>query len=142
MTRVFESLFWLGVVWLSYVYVGYPALLWFIGLFRSFRPNTDDLYLPTVSVLISARNEQRDIGWKIAETLAWNYPKDKLDLLVASDASEDGTDEILKAVTDCRFRFLPLEKRVGKNGALNRLSELARGELLFFTDANSHIESA
>jgi cellulose synthase/poly-beta-1,6-N-acetylglucosamine synthase-like glycosyltransferase len=142
MTRVFELLFWLGVVWLSYVYVGYPALLWFIGLFRSFRPSTSDSYLPTVSVLISARNEQRDIGWKIAETLAWDYPKDKLELLVASDASEDGTDEILKSVTDPRFRFLRLEERVGKNEALNRLSALARGELLFFTDANSHIEGA
>jgi len=142
MTRVFEFSFWLGVVWLSYVYVGYPALLWFIGLFRSFHPSFSDSYLPTVSVLISARNERRDIGWKIAETLAWNYPKEKLELLVASDASEDGTDEILKTVTDCRFRFLRLENRVGKNEALNRLSELACGELFFFTDANSHIEES
>ncbi len=142
MTRVFEFLFWLGVVWLSYVYSGYPALLWFIGLFRPFRPNTSDSYLPTVSVLISARNEQRDIGWKIAETLAWNYPKQNLELLVASDASEDGTDEILKTVTDSRFRFLRLEARVGKNEALNRLSESACGELFFFTDANSHIEES
>ncbi len=140
MTRVFEFLFWLGVVWLSYVYAGYPALLWFIGLFRPFRPNTGDSYLPTVSVLISARNEQRDIGWKIAETLAWDYPKQNLELLVASDASEDGTDEILKAVTDSRFRFLRLDERVGKNEALNQLSELACGELVFFTDANSHID--
>ncbi len=142
MTPVFEFLFWLGVVWLSYVYAGYPALLWLIGLFRPFRPNTGDSYLPTVSVLISARNEQRDIGWKIAETLAWNYPKQKLELLVASDASEDGTDEILKAVTDSRFRFLRIEERVGKNEALNRLSELACGELVFFTDANSHIDES
>ncbi len=142
MTRLFEFLFWLGVVWLSYVYVGYPALLWFIGFFRSFRPSTSDSYLPKVSVLISARNEQRDIEWKIAETLAWNYPKEKLELLVASDASEDGTDEILKTVTDRRFRFLRLEERRGKNEALNQLSELASGELLFFTDANSHIEGS
>ena len=142
MTRVFEFSFWLGVVWLSYVYVGYPALLWFIGLFRSFHPSFSDSYLPTVSVLISARNERRDIGWKIAETLAWNYPKENLELLVASDASEDGTDEILKTVTDCRFRFLRLENRVGKNEALNRLSELACGELVLFTDANSHIDES
>jgi cellulose synthase/poly-beta-1,6-N-acetylglucosamine synthase-like glycosyltransferase len=142
MTRVFEFLFWLGLVWLSYVYAGYPALLWFIGLFRPFHPSTSDSYLPKVSVLISARNEQRDIGWKIAETLAWNYPKQNLELLVASDASEDGTDEILKTVTDSRFRFLRLEERVGKNEALNRLSELACGELFFFTDANSHIEES
>ncbi len=142
MTPVFEFLFWLGLVWLSYVYAGYPALLWLIGLFRPFRPNTGDSYLPTVSVLISARNEQRDIGWKIEETLAWDYPKQNLELLVASDASEDGTDEILKAVTDSRLRFLRIEERVGKNEALNQLSELACGELVFFTDANSHIDES
>jgi cellulose synthase/poly-beta-1,6-N-acetylglucosamine synthase-like glycosyltransferase len=142
MIRLFEFLFWFSVVWLGYVYVGYPALLWFVGLFRVFRPNTSDSYLPKVSVLISARNEQRDIGWKVAETLAWNYPKEKLELLVASDASEDGTDGILKAVIDHRFRFLRLEPRRGKNEALNQLNELASGELLFFTDANSHIDES
>jgi len=142
MTQVFEFLFWLGLVWLGYVYLGYPALLWFIGLFRSFHADASGSYLPQVSVLISARNEQKDIGWKIAETLAWNYPREQLELLVASDASEDGTDEILANVSDPRFRALRLDERKGKNEALNRLNELAQGELLFFTDANSHIEPA
>lgn len=140
MTQMFEFLFWLGLVWLGYVYLGYPALLWFIGMFRFFYADASDSYLPRVSVLISARNEQKDIGWKIAETLAWNYPQGHLELLVASDASEDGTDEILANVSDPRFRALRLEERKGKNEALNRLNELAQGELLFFTDANSHIE--
>jgi len=140
MTQVCEFLFWLGVLWLAYVYIGYPALLWFAGLFRAFHPEVRDSFLPRVSVLISARNEQRDIGWKIAETLAWNYPEKQMEVLVASDASEDGTDEILRNVGDSRFRFLRLEERAGKNEALNRLNELASGELLFFTDANSHIE--
>jgi len=140
MTHVFQFLFWLGLIWLGYVYLGYPALLWFIGLFRSFRPNTSDTYLPKVSVLISARNEQKDIGWKIEETLAWDYPREQLELLVASDASEDGTDEILANVSDPRLRTLRLVERKGKNDALNCLNELAKGELLFFTDANSHIE--
>jgi biofilm PGA synthesis N-glycosyltransferase PgaC len=140
MTRVSEFLFWQSVVWLGYVYLGYPAFLWVIGVFRPFHPHDSDSYLPQVSVLISARNEQNDIGWKIAETLAWDYPREQLELHVASDASDDGTDEILANVTDSRFQALRLEKRSGKNEALNRLNELAQGELLFFTDANSHIE--
>jgi poly-beta-1,6-N-acetyl-D-glucosamine synthase len=140
MTRMSEFLFWLSVVWLGYVYLGYPAFLWFIGLFKSFHPHSSDSYLPRVSVLISARNERNDIGWKIAETLAWDYPREQLELLVASDASDDGTDEILAKVSDSRFQALRLEKRSGKNEALNRLHELTQGELLFFTDANSHIE--
>lgn len=139
MTHVMEFLFWMSVTWLGYVYIGYPALLRSIGFFRSFHPFLSDGYLPKVSVLLSARNEQEDIGWKIAETLAWNYPKEQLELFVASDASEDGTDEILRNITDPRFRYLRLEPRKGKNEALNRLSELAQGELLFFSDANSHI---
>lgn len=142
MTHVSEFLFWLGLLWLGYVYLGYPVLLWLIGLCRSFHLGASDSYLPQVSVLISARNEQKDIGWKIAETLAWDYPREQLELLVASDASEDGTDEILANVSDPRFRALRMAERKGKNEALNHLSELAHGELLFFTDANSHIEPA
>jgi cellulose synthase/poly-beta-1,6-N-acetylglucosamine synthase-like glycosyltransferase len=140
MTQTFQFLFWLGIFWLAYVYLGYPALLWLLGLLRPLRINTFDIYLPKVSVLISARNEEKDIGWKIAETLAWDYPQERLEVLVASDASEDRTDEILSKVRDPRFRFLRLNERRGKNEALNRLNELAHGDLLFFTDANSHIE--
>ncbi len=132
--------FWLSVVWLGYGLSRYPVLLWVIDSSKLFIRTNPDSYLPKVSVLISARNEQKDIGWKIAETLAWDYPREHLELLVASDASDDGTDEILGKVNDPRFQALRLEKRSGKNEALNRLNDLAKGELLFFTDANSHIE--
>jgi len=141
MNLLFIAFFWLGVCWLGYVYVGYPILLWLVGIFRPFHPTVSEEHLPKVSVMLSARNEQKDIEWKIAETLAWDYPREKLELLVASDASEDGTDRILRNVSDPRFRYLCLERRGGKNEALNGLNELAHGELLFFTDANSRIES-
>lgn len=134
-----EIAFWAGVLWLGYVYVLYPLLLWIVGWFRSFSPQVALGGNPSVSVLISARNEERDIGWKIAETLAWEYPKEKLEILVASDASTDRTDEILRAVIDNRFRYIRLEHRQGKGEALNRLAALAKGDLLFFSDANSHI---
>jgi cellulose synthase/poly-beta-1,6-N-acetylglucosamine synthase-like glycosyltransferase len=131
----------LGVVWLAYVYVGYPALLVVIGLVKRVRPEARDDYFPTVSVLIAARNEERDIGWKVRETLAWDYPAGRLEVLVASDASEDGTDEIVRSIDDSRLKLLRMDVRGGKNCALNRLASKARGELLFFTDANAHIGS-
>lgn len=141
MTLLMYVVFWVGLAWLGYVYLGYPCTLWLLGLWRSFRPNSREDYCPTVSVLISARNEERDIGWKVDETLSWKYPPNQLELLVASDASEDRTDEIAQAVDDPRFRFFRMPKRVGKNVALNHLCKYALGDVLFFTDANSHIDA-
>lgn len=127
------------MVWLGYVYAGYFVGLKLLSILRPVKPQIDESFLPSVSVLISARNEEKDIGWKVQETLDWDYPADRLKLLIASDASEDRTDEILQQVKDPRLVFVRMEKRSGKNLALNRLAQLAEAELLFFTDANSHI---
>lgn len=135
-------LFWVGVAWLVYVYIGYPFAIWLFGFVRRFRPAIREDFLPTVSILISARNEEKDIGWKVRETLDWDYPHAQLRVLVASDASEDRTDEILKGILDPRFTYIRIEPRSGKNAALNRLASLTATDLLFFTDANSHIDSA
>jgi len=141
MIRVWELLFWLSVAWLLYVYAGYPFSLWILGALRPFRPRDGEHALPRVSVLISARNEEKDIERKVRETLAWDYPADSLQLLIASDASEDRTDEILATIADPRLTTMRMERRVGKNEALNRLAQQATGDVLFFTDANSHIGS-
>lgn len=148
--------------WLLYVYAGYPLALIVLARLRGAGrrssatgqlrvplplglENGDGAssaqYLPSVSVLIAARNEERDIGWKITETLAWDYPDDNLEVLVASDASDDRTDEIVTAISDPRVSFIRMERRGGKVRALNRLAEIARGEILFFTDANAHVEA-
>jgi poly-beta-1,6-N-acetyl-D-glucosamine synthase len=141
MKSIFLILFISGFSWLIYVYVGYPISLWLIGLRISFRPESKDNFLPSLSVLISARNEEKDIAQKISETLNWNYPKDRLEVLIASDASQDRTDEIIRGVDDPRLKYLLLGRRVGKNEALNRLAQIATGEIFLFTDANSHIHS-
>lgn len=132
--------FWIGVGWLLYVYAGYPFVLWLLSWFRRIHPVTGGA-LPTVTVLISARNEEKDIEWKVRQTLQWSYPTEKLQILVASDASEDRTDELLQSIHDPRFSFVRMPERVGKNSALNQLARLATGELLFFTDANSDVDA-
>ncbi|HXG23075.1 MAG TPA: glycosyltransferase, partial [Chthonomonadales bacterium] len=91
-----ELLWYLGAAWIAYVYVGYPVLVALWGFLRALRPQSRDDYLPTVSVLIAARNEARDIEWKLRQTLQWHYPPERLEVLVASDASDDGTDEIVQ----------------------------------------------
>ncbi|HZQ53527.1 MAG TPA: glycosyltransferase [Bryobacteraceae bacterium] len=133
-------LFWLSVAWVGYVWIGYPLILAVLTRIRSFRPQPADGYYPAVSVLIAARNEAKDIGWKLAQTLAWDYPADRFEVLVGSDASTDGTDEIIRAVGDARVRFVRNQERAGKTATLNLLARLAQGEVLFFTDANTHIE--
>jgi poly-beta-1,6-N-acetyl-D-glucosamine synthase len=137
--HVTELFFGLALVWIGYVYVGYPLFLCLIAWFRRFTPNNRGDSTPSVSVLISARNEEKDIDWKIRETLSWNYPAGKLEVLVASDASEDHTDQILAKIADSRLTAIRMERRMGKNRALNRLAQQATGDLLFFSDANSHI---
>ena len=127
--------------WIGYVYFGYPALLWILSRVWRRRPVMKEDFVPTVSVLISARNEEKDIEWKIRETLQWDYPPERLQVLVASDASDDGTDEILQGIRHRSFGFVRINERGGKNTALNRLARIATGDLLFFTDANSHIAS-
>lgn len=135
-----EWLFWLGVGWLIYVPIGYPLALWLLSRRLRFRPEVSDLYEPSVSVLIAARNEEKDIGWKIEETLAWNYPADRLELLIGSDASSDKTDDVIGSVRDARLRFVRNEERSGKGRTLNRLARMASGEVFFFTDANTHVD--
>jgi poly-beta-1,6-N-acetyl-D-glucosamine synthase len=137
--RFWYAILSLGLVWIAYVYAGYPLFLWFASSWRKFRPSSSKDYFPKVSILISARNEEKDIEWKVRETLSWDYPAECLDLIVASDASEDRTDEILRSIRDPRLRYIRMEPRVGKNEALNRLAQIATGDLLLFSDANSHI---
>jgi len=136
------TVFWLSAAWLAYIYAGYAACIWLLSAVRPFRRRAAAPgYSPSISVLIAARNEEKDIGWKVEETLAWHYPADRLEVLVASDASDDGTDQILKKIQNPRVTFVRMEQRGGKNVALQHLAKLAKGELLFFTDANSHISS-
>ena len=136
------ALFWVGVGWLAYVYAGYPLLLAMLGLIRRVHPVVRNDELPSVSVLVAARNEERDIAWKLRQTLDWDYPRDRLEVLVASDASTDRTDDLVREIQDPRLRFLRLDQRAGKNTALNELARRATGDLLFFTDANSSIDRA
>jgi len=134
--------FLVGAVWLIYVYGGYPTLLALIALKKRVRPLIGEYGVPRVSVLIAARNEEQDIGWKIVETLAWAYPREKLEILVCSDASEDLTDEIVRGFSGQGVTLVRMDLRGGKARALNRLAELSQGAILFFTDANAHIGPA
>jgi cellulose synthase/poly-beta-1,6-N-acetylglucosamine synthase-like glycosyltransferase len=128
--------FWLAAALLFYVYAGYPLLLALIGLFVR-RNRSDAGYTPRISVLIAAYNEEEAIERKIQQTLALEYPKEKLEVLVLSDCSTDRTDEIVKAFPDNRVRLVRMPERRGKTFAQNVGVKEATGEVIIFSDATA-----
>jgi cellulose synthase/poly-beta-1,6-N-acetylglucosamine synthase-like glycosyltransferase len=129
-------LVWLSFGALFYVYLGYPLFLSVAGLFFKRRQAALG-YFPTISVLIAAYNEEGGIQKKIEQTLALDYPADKIEIIVLSDCSTDRTDEIVKSFTDPRVRLLRAPQRKGKTNAQNLGVEVAQGEVLIFSDATT-----
>ncbi|HEX4602554.1 MAG TPA: glycosyltransferase family 2 protein [Candidatus Angelobacter sp.] len=129
-------IFWLAALLLFYVYAGYPLLLALIGAFVR-RPRPEPGYCPRISVLIAAYNEEEAIERKIRQTLALEYPADKLEVLVLSDCSSDRTDEIVTAFPDSRVRLVRLPERGGKTLAQNYGVKQATGEIVVFSDATA-----
>jgi len=136
--------YWLSLLLLIYIYFGYPFLIWLIGCLkpRSIRAGDHE---PTVSILISAYNEERCIARTLANKLELDYPADKMEILVTSDSSTDRTDDIVRDVARQtvpeRVRLFVQAPRQGKTAALNSAVKEAKGEILVFSDANSLYES-
>ncbi|MCU1240404.1 MAG: glycosyltransferase, CESA-like subfamily [Candidatus Acidoferrum typicum] len=136
MLTAFETIFWASIGILTYTYLGYPLLLAVISRLIS-RRSPEPGYTPSLSVLIAAYNEEVGIRAKIERTLALDYPRQKLEILVLSDGSTDRTDEIVKSISDPRVRLLRVEGRKGKTNAQNEGVMCARGEVLVFSDATT-----
>ncbi|MCD6322823.1 MAG: glycosyltransferase family 2 protein [Clostridiales bacterium] len=90
-----------------------------------------------VSIIIAAYNEESIIDAKIQNTLSLDYPLDKLEIIAASDASTDRTDEILRSYVQQGVIFKRIEGRKGKTELQNQCVEIARGEIIVFSDANA-----
>jgi cellulose synthase/poly-beta-1,6-N-acetylglucosamine synthase-like glycosyltransferase len=133
---VAEIVFWSSVVALSYTYAGYPLLVLLMSALRS-RTVSRAPYEPKVSVIITAYNEERDLRAKLENTLVLDYPQDKLEVIVASDCSTDHTDEIAREFAARGVRLHRQTERLGKTAAQNAAVELARGELILFSDATT-----
>ena len=104
-----ETLFWIGIGALGYAYLGYPLLLSAVSLILRYRPKTGPLS-PTVSMIVAAHNEAEVIGAKVDNFLDLGCPG-RCELIVVSDASTDGTDEIVSAFQDPRVVLLRQERR-------------------------------
>jgi cellulose synthase/poly-beta-1,6-N-acetylglucosamine synthase-like glycosyltransferase len=132
-----EAVFWLGAAALCYTYAGYPLLVLMVSRLRPRAVRRDGGHEPSVTVVITAYNEERDLAAKLENTLALDYPKDKLEVIVASDCSADRTDEIARAFAARGVRLHRQPTRRGKTAAQNAAVALARGEVVLFSDATT-----
>lgn len=132
---VLAGLFWGSAALIVYAYVVFPALVALHSL--ASRPYVVDTETtPKVSVLIAAHNEAEHIGAKLDNLFALDYPCAQLEVIIASDGSTDGTNELVSRRGVPGLRLLPLA-RCGKAAALNAAAAEATGEILVFSDANS-----
>jgi cellulose synthase/poly-beta-1,6-N-acetylglucosamine synthase-like glycosyltransferase len=133
-----EIIFILSTFLLFYIYFGYPIVLVIFSVFsKDKKPSLNEKYRPKVSLIIAAYNEERVIEKKIKNSLALDYPKDKLEIIIFSDSSVDKTDEIVKQYKDSGIKLYRIEGRRGKTFCQNEVVKLAEGEILIFSDANS-----
>jgi len=132
-----EAIFWLSVAAIGYAYVGYPLLLIVLSRLRP-KPVKSGHWTPSVTVIIAAYNEERDLATKLENTLALDYPPSQLEIIVTSDCSSDRTDEIARSFATRGVRLHRQEERHGKTAAQNAAVTKARGEIIVFSDATTH----
>ncbi len=148
-----EVFFWGAALLLVHTYFFYPLMLFalegvahVVHTIRFMRTGVDSRRqlreggaTPTVSLVVAAYNEASCIRQKLENSLALDYPAEKFEVLIGSDGSSDGTDDIVRACTDARVRLSPAP-RAGKTTVLNRCIPVAKGDIVVLSDANTMID--
>lgn len=132
-----EAIFWLSSFLIIYTYVLYPVILKIIDFIipdPAFRQTDEPL---SVSLIIAAHNEEKVIRGRIENCLALDYPRDMIEIIIASDGSDDGTNEIVREYADQGIRLLDYRERRGKVNVLNDAVKESSHEFLVFSDANT-----
>jgi cellulose synthase/poly-beta-1,6-N-acetylglucosamine synthase-like glycosyltransferase len=128
-------LFWLSAGLIVYTHLGYPLVLRLLTDVRRRQEGPPKLVEPPrVSLIVAAYDEEEVIEAKVANALALDYPRDRLEVIVASDGSDDATAERAREAGADLVLELP---RAGKLTTQNAAAERASGEILAFSDANS-----
>ncbi len=126
-----------------YTYVGYPLLLKALAAMRSTqrapRYEADDRDWPAISITVPAYNEEHQIADTVESLLALEYPADRKQILIVSDASTDATDEIVRRYADRGITLLRQPERAGKTAAENLAAEHLTGDIVVNTDASIRI---
>ncbi|OGU61210.1 MAG: hypothetical protein A2V66_12770, partial [Ignavibacteria bacterium RBG_13_36_8] len=139
---VFEAITILILIIFFNSFFFYPFLMCIIGRLKKKEKVSSDEYIPTITILVAAHNEEAVIGQRIRNIASVNYDFSKIKVLIGSDNSDDNTNEIIRKL-ESEYNWLKVfifEKRQGKAGVLNKLYEYCSSEILLFTDANTEFE--
>ncbi|HEY9007954.1 glycosyltransferase [Ohtaekwangia sp.] len=140
MFSIISGIFWIGILVVGYTYVGYGIIIYIFSK-ATRRTNVVDIpqndQLPAVTLLVAAYNEADIIRNKIANTLALDYPKEKLELFFVTDGSTDATPEIIKEFP--AIQLFHSNERRGKIHAVNRVMKLVKTPIVIFCDANTDL---
>lgn len=137
---ILEVIFWSVLFLILHTYCFYPLVVWLLSFLFPAKWRKDELFFPSVSMLISAYNEEKVIEQKLQNCLALTYPRDKFEVLIGSDGSTDRTCEITRGFQNDHIHLFEFSERGGKAGVLNRLVAQAHGDILIFSDANTMYE--
>ena len=135
------TVFWIAILWVVYAYLLYPLVLWLLSAGRHIPPSAPPEQWPSISLIIAAHNEEAVLAEKLDNSLALDYPREKVQIIVASDGSTDATESIAASYGDRGVVLHRVEQRGGKTQAQNEAVRLAEGEFLVFSDANSMYEA-
>jgi cellulose synthase/poly-beta-1,6-N-acetylglucosamine synthase-like glycosyltransferase len=137
---VVKVLFWTSLAGILWTHAGYPSAAALLARLRAREVRKADI-TPAVSVIVPAHDEESVIGARVDNLLALDYPAEQLEIVVVSDGSTDGTDQVVAAyaAADPRVRLLALP-RGGKLAALNRAVGESTRDIVAFSDANSKWE--
>ncbi len=135
-----RALFWLSALAIGWAYLGYPLYLALRARLRPAPPVRKASVTPSVSVIIVAHNEESRLARKIRNCLELDYPRDRLEIVVASDGSTDGTARVTEGFAAEGVRLLPLPGPRGKAAALGAAVPEAKGEVLLLCDARQQLE--
>jgi len=128
-----QIVFWFAIFFIVYSYLGYPLVLMALSVYRNRSVNKGDI-TPSVSFIITAYNEGARIREKIENTLTQDFPKNSLEIVVASDCSDDQTDEIVRLYDSKGVCHVRSEERRGKEAAQKLAVDAASGEILILSD--------
>ncbi len=134
--------FWAAVVLVFYAYAGYPLALGAVGALRR-RTVQRAALRPRISVIMAVHNGAREIGAKLADLFAQDYPAELTEIIVADDGSTDETVALVErtaAAAGRAVRVIPVTERGGKERAQKAAVEAAGGEILVFTDVGTRMD--